>query len=149
MSESPVYLLVDGHSVIFAWPELRQAHQRNPRQAREALIQHLRQLNDTSSWRVTLVFDGQQGSTPSRRKGELVVLYSKKGQTADSIIEQLVGTSGQASRIQVVTADSEERRTIESLGAAVVGPDWLRDEIRREDADFARRLENVNREAQW
>jgi len=149
MSEVPVYLLVDGHSVIYAWPELRHVHQRNPRQAREVLVQHMRQLHDTSDWRVTLVFDGQQGTTPTRRKGELVVIYSRKGETADSIIERLVGTTGKAHLIQVVTADSAERQTIQSLGARCATPDWLRDEIIRMDAEFERRLNSIHRDAKW
>jgi uncharacterized protein len=32
------YLIVDGHSVIFAWPELRKLHARRSSLAREALI---------------------------------------------------------------------------------------------------------------
>lgn len=149
MSSTPVFLLVDGHSVIFAWPELRALHQRNTRQARETLIQQMRQFHDVSPWKVTLVFDGRQGSTPPRNKGDMVVIYSQKGETADSIIERLVGTTGQARRIQVVTADGAERETIESLGAYAVTPDWLLDEMQRQNTNFSREIEDVHRRAKW
>ena len=36
------YLIVDGHSVIFAWPELRKRHARRSSLAREALTKQLR-----------------------------------------------------------------------------------------------------------
>ena len=38
---APRYLLVDGHSVIHSWPELRSLHSRQPTQARRNLIRDL------------------------------------------------------------------------------------------------------------
>ncbi len=40
------YLVVDGHSVIFAWPELRKIHERRSSLAREALTKQLRDYQD-------------------------------------------------------------------------------------------------------
>ena len=38
---SQQFLIVDGHSVIFAWPELRALHKRRTASAREQLIKIL------------------------------------------------------------------------------------------------------------
>jgi predicted RNA-binding protein with PIN domain len=54
---APDYLLVDGHSIIFAWPDLRTLHQRRTALAREALIKQLRDYQDWSGTRVVVVFD--------------------------------------------------------------------------------------------
>src|SRR5438128_1119150 len=54
----PQYLIVDGHSIIFAWPKLRRLHARRASLAREALINELRHYQDWTSIRTTVVFDG-------------------------------------------------------------------------------------------
>ena len=52
------YLIVDGHSVIFAWPELRALHRRRSSLARDALVKKLREYQDWTGVRVAVVFDG-------------------------------------------------------------------------------------------
>jgi predicted RNA-binding protein with PIN domain len=146
------YLVIDGHSVIFAWADLRRLHDQNRTAARKALADRLQHLHDTSTWRVTLVLDGKLGTAVPIRKRkptDMVISYATADQTADSIIERLVGASGVAADILVVTADEAERLTVESLGAATASPDWLRKEIAMEDASFSGELERVHRSARW
>jgi predicted RNA-binding protein with PIN domain len=50
------YLIVDGHSIIFAWPELRKLHQRRSSLAREALIRQLQHYQDWTGVAVVIVF---------------------------------------------------------------------------------------------
>ncbi len=146
------YLVVDGHSVIFAWPDLRSLHERNRPAARKALADRLQNLHDTTPWRVTLVLDGKLGTaiaSGTRKPTDMVVSYATADQTADSIIERLVAASGVAPEILVITADEGERRVVESLGAEVALPSWLREELEREGASFANDLERVHRSARW
>jgi len=146
------YLVVDGHSVIFAWPDLRALHGRNRAAARKALADRLQHLHDTTPWRVTLVLDGKLGTaiaTTKRQPTDMVISYATADQTADSIIERLVAASGVAPEILVITADEAERRVVESLGAAVASPSWLREEMEREGASFSDDLERVHRSARW
>jgi predicted RNA-binding protein with PIN domain len=53
------YLIVDGHSLIFAWPELRKLHQRRSSLAREALIKQLRHYQDWTGVSVVVVLMGK------------------------------------------------------------------------------------------
>jgi predicted RNA-binding protein with PIN domain len=143
------YLLVDGHSVIFSWTELRALHQKKPAQAREVLIKQLQELHDTSFWKVTLVFDGRFGSPVVRSPCDMVVAYSTEGQSADSIIEQLVGTLGVAPQILVITADEAEKRTIEALGAEAASPDWLKQELDSQQKSFKQAIDRIKKKAKW
>ena len=144
------FLVVDGHSVIFAWPELRALHDRHRAAARQQLIEVLGQLHDTSDWLVTLVMDGKLGvATPSEKSSGMVICYAHADQTADSIIERLVASSGQAESVLVITADEAEKLMVESLGAMTSSPDWLRSEMEHGQKLFSGELERVHRSARW
>lgn len=91
----PEYLIVDGHSVIFAWPELRQLHARRTSLARDALTKKLRDYQDWTGTRVAVVFDGKGPAVNvTSDPGEVQIFYSRAGQTADSIIERLASKYG-------------------------------------------------------
>jgi len=134
----PRYLLIDGHSVLHSWPDLLALHRRQPRNAREELVRRMRHLHDMGTWEVTIVFDGKAGTPEPKRPGDIAVLYSRAGQTADSVIEALVARQKPKDReaITVITADGGERTTVESLGAYCMSPDWLEAEMRAVAADF-------------
>jgi uncharacterized protein len=123
----PRYLIVDGHSIIFAWPELRSLHRRRPSLARDALIKRLRNYQDWTGVRVIAVFDGSGDRvTEACDPGELQIFYSKHGQTADAIVERLAGKYGQRFDLTVATSDSLERQTVHASGASWVSPENLR-----------------------
>jgi hypothetical protein len=146
------YLVIDGHSVIFAWPDLRALHDRNRAAARKALADKLQHLHDTTEWRLTLVLDGKLGTVVpmGRRKAtDMVISYATANQTADSIIERLVAASGLAKEIVVVTADEAEKLTVESLGAATASPSWLRKELALTGDSFSEQMERVHHSARW
>lgn len=146
------FLVVDGHSVIFSWPDLRSIHERNRALARKTLIDLLMQLHDTSAWRVTVVLDGKLGTAvppQSPKPTDMVVAYATADQTADSIIERLVAASGVASDITVITADEAEKLTVESLGAMTASPAWLREELEREKTSFSGELDRIHRSSRW
>lgn len=142
---APRYLLVDGHSIIHSWPELRSLHIRQPGQARRHLIRELSTLHDSSRWRVTLVFDGKGGGREEGPKDSLAVLYAPADATADSIIEKIVQAHAGKGEIGVVTADHAEITAVESFGAFGLSPDWLRDELRAAGQEVAASLENYRR----
>ena len=127
MSERTRYLIVDGHSVIFAWPELRKLHERRSSLAREALIKQLRDYQDWSGVRAVVVFDGK-GSTPSATSDprDVQVFYSRSGQSADAIIERLASKYASQFELIVATSDSLERETVNACGGESISPETLR-----------------------
>jgi predicted RNA-binding protein with PIN domain len=126
------YLIVDGHSIIFTWPELRKLHARRSSLAREALLKQLRDYQDWTGVRVVAVFDGKGRKVESTSEpAEVQVFYSRSGQSADSIIERLASKYGKRFDLTVATSDSMEAETVHACGAEWVSPDGLRELLRR------------------
>src|SRR5262249_39081674 len=121
------YLVVDGHSVIFAWPELRKLHARRSALAREALLKQLRDYQDWTGVRVVAVFDGK-GKKVDATSGpeEVQVFYSRNGQSADAIVERLASKYAKQYDLVVATSDSMEAETAHACGAECISADGLR-----------------------
>jgi len=121
------YLIVDGHSVIFAWPELRKLQARRSSLARDALIKQLRNYQDWTGVRVVVVFDGKGRKVEATSEpAEVQVFYSRTGQTADAIIERLASKYAKRFELMVATSDSMEGETVEACGAEWISPEALR-----------------------
>jgi predicted RNA-binding protein with PIN domain len=121
------YLIVDGHSVIFAWPELRKLHTRRSSLAREALIKQLRDYQDWTGVRVVVVFDGKGKKIEATSDPcDVQIFYSRSGQSADAIIERLASKYAKCYQLIVATSDSMEAETVHACGAEPVSAEALR-----------------------
>jgi len=126
MQQRARYLIVDGHSIIFAWPELRKLHEHRSALARDMLIKQLRDYQDWSGVRVVVVFDGRGSRVGvSTDPGEVQIFYSRRGQTADEIVERLAGKYAGRFDVVVATADAKEQATVSSFGASCVSTEGL------------------------
>ncbi len=129
-------LIVDGHSMIFQWPELSRAYASEGASVRGALVRMLTALQDNSSWTVAVVFDGRGAKASSEENpGGIKIFYSKDGQTADAIIERLAAKYAAGCDVTVATDDHLERTTVESFGAVAISARQLRSEIEAADRD--------------
>jgi predicted RNA-binding protein with PIN domain len=123
----PRYLIVDGHSAIFAWPELKRLHARRSSLARDALVKKLRDYQDYSGARVVVVFDGTGATTTEDSDPHGVqVFYSRRGQTADAVIERFASKYGRKFDLTVATGDLLEQETAGACGADCISIDLLR-----------------------
>ena len=121
------YLIVDGHSVIFAWPELHKLHTRRSSLARDALAKQLRDYQDWTETRVIVVFDGKGSRvTSTAEPGEVHIFYSRAGQTADAIVERLTSKYAREFRLLVATDDQMEQQTASACGAECISTRALR-----------------------
>lgn len=126
------YLIVDGHSVIFAWPELRRLHQRRSSLAREALTKQLRDYQDWTGVNVVVVFDGKGArASETSQPHDVQIFYSGRGQTADAIIERLAGKYAKRFDVTVATSDLLERQTVMAFDAMSISPEQLRELLER------------------
>ena len=117
-----VRVLVDGYSLLHHWPELAPGQARHSFHARDALVTVLTQYQDSSGTPVTVIFDGGGAppDTPKNEtaKGGVEVLFSRKGQTADQIIERVAHLMKRYGEVLAVTNDFAERETVISLGGS-------------------------------
>lgn len=138
------YLIVDGHSVIFAWPDLRALHGRRSAVAREELTRRLTQYQDASGTHVVVVFDGRGvQANEASEPGGIQIFYSRAHQTADAIIEQLCARYGQEHDLTVATDDLMERQTALTFGASTISTRMLQDLLGEAGADLQRRIKKM------
>ncbi len=143
MSAPLTYLIIDGHNVIHAWPELLREHRVAARRhlARTELLKRLRNLQDMSGMQVVAVFDGAKlGTHEEREPAGLQIIYADSGTTADTIIERLVAKYAAERPMRVVSADGMVRETILSLGAEWISPEILRSLCDSAEANMRARL---------
>ncbi|MEW6540958.1 MAG: NYN domain-containing protein [Bacillota bacterium] len=127
------HLVVDGYNVIFNSPELKDLN--DLEHARARLIDTLVNFAALAGQRVTVVFDAHSvpgGVARTERHGPVEVIYTSGGETADTVIERLVGRlSGWPAPVFVVTADYVEQRVVLGLGAYRVPPGEFWEKVRR------------------
>src|SRR5436190_22094704 len=86
-------ILVDGYSLLHAWPDLAPAQPRLSAAARDELIQRLTRYQDASGTPITIFFDGTgagTGTPAPLSTPEVEVIYSRGQRTADDLIERAV-----------------------------------------------------------
>lgn len=140
----PTFMLVDGHSAIFAIRELRELHSDLPRRARAELLSRMASYVDATGERAVVVFDGR-GETSEEERGTpgLQVFYSGSGKTADDIIERLAAKYAERYELTVVTEDQLERTTVEAFGAWTIGVEGLVDKWRRAEGELREKIERL------
>ena len=116
-----VRILVDGYSLLHNWPGLAPGRARHSAAARDELIRRLTLYQDAVGTPVTIFFDGARvatGRLPAASTSEIEVLYSRKGQTADQMIERAVHRFGPYGEVLAVTDDHAERDTVIGFGGS-------------------------------
>ena len=114
-----VRILVDGYSLLHDWPELAPGRARHSAAARDELIARLTQYQDVAGTPITIFFDGAgapAGTPRPHSTKEVEVLYSRRGQTADQMIERATHRFQPYGEVLAVTNDVAERETVISLG---------------------------------
>ncbi|MEG0775158.1 NYN domain-containing protein [Clostridium sp.] len=113
-------IFVDGYNVINSWPQLRDIKNSSYESARTKLIDMLQNYSAFKGWNIILVFDAHKvkGSLEKKeRMGNLVVVFTKEGESADNYIERMVNNIGRTLEVYVVTSDSLEQQVTFQRGA--------------------------------
>lgn len=114
------YLIVDGYNIINAWPVFEKLRVESFEHARAKLIEILSNYQGSTDSRVIIVFDAHLVKGGSQKK-ELIdgieVIFSQENETADNVIEKLVGTLPIQSKITVATSDWVEQTLVLGRGA--------------------------------
>jgi predicted RNA-binding protein with PIN domain len=117
-------VFVDGYNVINSWPELRDMKDYSLEAARQKLIDYLQNYATFKGYKVFIVFDAHMVSGSIQKKDKisdnLIIVYTKEGETADSYIEKSIDSIGRRKEVFVVTSDSLEQQLAFQRGASRV-----------------------------
>ena len=112
------YYLVDGYNLIYVWSELNNEELTT---ARERLIHWLIEYGAYEKFEITLVFDAGQSEDEEHTEvySEIFrVIYSGRGETADTVIERLAYEQVRRQReVHVVSSDAAIETVILGAGA--------------------------------
>lgn len=128
-------LIVDGYNVIGAWKEAREWTQE---EGRDRLLHRLEDYGGYAGEEICLVFDGYKSDRREStidRHGDVTVVFTKHGETADSYIERMAAIQPKYRRIRVATSDGLEQSQVLSTGAIrMTSPELIRElnQMRRE-----------------
>ena len=111
---------VDGYNVINSWPNLKVIKDFSYESSRLQLIDTLQNYSEFKGYKMFIVFDAHmvKGSLEKKEKlGNLFVVFTKEGETADKYIERTLNNIGRKSEICVVTSDSLVQQVTFQRGA--------------------------------
>ena len=143
-----VRILIDGYSLLHQWREVAPGRPRHSAAAREELIARLTQYQDVTGTPITVFFDGsgrRLGTRLAASEGELEVLYSRAGQTADAMIERAAHRFQPYGEVLAVTDDLAERETVISLGGLASSCMSFIETVRNTLAELADDIKDHNR----
>jgi predicted RNA-binding protein with PIN domain len=118
----PTHLLVDGYNLLGNANMNRPHDSRGFETVREGLIQKLAGYRQRKGHMVTVVFDGWQGGMGTEQRefrSGVEVVYSRRGERADQVIERLVRRYGPD--CAVVSSDHEVVQAARAAGALTLG----------------------------
>ncbi|GBF35721.1 hypothetical protein DCCM_4855 [Desulfocucumis palustris] len=125
---------MDGYNIIHAWPVLQKLKETSLAHARDKLVDMLSNYAALSGDRVVVVFDAHLVKN-NLEHAEVVsgveVIYTQEGETADTVIEKLVGALPDRSSVSVATLDWDEQRVVFGRGAYRLTPRELLERIKR------------------
>ena len=110
----PVYLLVDGYNIIFAWDDLRELAKVSIDGARGRLMDILCNYQGIRKCQLILVFDAyrvQGHVTELFDYHNIHVVYTKEAETADQYIEKFAHENGRKADVTVATSDGHHPGT--------------------------------------
>lgn len=113
-------IFIDGYNVINSWPELRVIKDYSYESARTKLIDIMINYSSFKGYNIIIVFDAHmvKGSLQKKERiGNITVVFTKEGETADLYIEKTVNNIGRASEVYVVTSDAIEQQVTFQRGA--------------------------------
>ena len=117
-----LHIIIDGYNLIRQSTRLSILDLQDIQLGRDTLVDMLAAYKRIKSHRITVVFDGTTAPLLSqqrdRRKG-ISIIFSHKGESADSVIKKMAHKERQAAL--VVSSDQDIVQSAEASGAATVG----------------------------
>lgn len=143
----PVFLLIDGYNIIFAWEDLKEVARESLEDARLLLINRICNYQAVKKINVILVFDAYKvkgGEREVEKVHGISVVYTKEAETADSYIEKTTKQLCKNHRVRVATSDNLEQIIIFGHGAVRISASEFFDEVSAAENEIRRFIEENN-----
>lgn len=146
-------IFVDGYNVINYWPGLKNIKDYSFEAARQELIDILSNYASYKGYKVFIVFDAHMvsGSIEKKEKvsDNIIVIFTKEGDTADNFIERAVNKIGRKSEVCVVTSDSLEQQIVFQRGALRMSSIEFYHEVKSIENKIKKRIEKKYSEKRY
>jgi predicted RNA-binding protein with PIN domain len=123
------YIIVDGYNIINKCAVLIKAKRKSIEYARGELFSIVQAYCDYTAREGVIVYDGSQ-KVRSTEKGNPMVMFSNKGESADTVIESLVYNLDDKSKAAVVTDDRAMSNLLFGMGASVISVKMFEAELK-------------------
>lgn len=119
-------ILVDGYNVIQRDASFQSVRQRSFESARHALITQLISRYRHTPHRVTVVFDGDAPQEQSTHQQRVRIIFSRAGETADSVIARIAAQARAEGRdVEMFSDDMEVQQAVRSAGGTAQSTEQL------------------------
>jgi uncharacterized protein len=108
-------LIIDGYNFIFNFIKAGLSDSKDLEYLRDKLMSDIAAYNSQKDYDVVVVFDASKSSSLTRSSeiiNNIKVIYSRSGETADTIIEELVSGWSAHRKIIVVTSDYSQQKAV-------------------------------------
>jgi len=108
-------LIVDGHNYIFYFYSTGKLKSTDIENLKDRLISDLSAYGSQKEYSIIVVFDAKGGSNRVRgiqTVDNIKVIHSRKGETADTVIEELVKKWSDERKVFVVTSDYLQQKVV-------------------------------------
>ena len=108
-------LIVDGYNFIFNFFKASKMKNDKLEILKNKLIDDLAAYNSQNDYDIMLVFDASKSENNSRSStfhDHIQVIHSRKGETADSVIEEIVSRFSPDRKVIVVTSDYSQQKVV-------------------------------------
>lgn len=120
-----MHILIDGYNLIRQSVTFRQLERRGLEAGRNALLERLAVYKKKTGHKMTVIFDAWESGflTEERdRHGEINIIYSRKGETADDLIKRIIEHRKESLAVVTsdrVIADFATRRGVAAIASPV------------------------------
>ena len=116
-----IHIIIDGYNLIRQSNRLSILDLQDIQLGRDALVDMLAAYKKVKSHRITVVFDGTRAPLLSQQRNRLkgiTIIFSHKGESADTVIKKMAHKEGQAAL--VVSSDQDIVHSAAASGAATI-----------------------------
>ena len=136
-------ILVDGYNVIKNNLMFRAVETKSLAEARTLLIRQLQNRYRHTTQRVIVVFDGDGKHEQVSHDEHMRIIYSRYGETADSVIKRLSAEARSTGRaVEMYSDDEDIRHTVTEQGGKIQTTGHLMKQVQAAPRDVALRSQH-------